>query len=473
MRKFLLFFFSFSLFADLTLDEKIGQLFMAPACPMRGEDHWQDWVVLLNNYHIGNAIVYQSDIASQIQFLDRLQARSKLPLLISADAEWGLGMRMKGMISCPRNMTLGAMENVELIYEMGKEIGRQARSVGVHMNLAPVADVNNNPKNPIIHTRSFGDDPSRVAECVSAYSRGMQEAGLLTCGKHFPGHGDTTVDSHKDLPVLEHSRERLEAIEFVPFKRLIQNGVDALMTAHLYVPCLDPIYPTTLSEAVFQKLLREEMGFQGLIVSDALNMKALADRYSVEEVAVRARKAGCDLLLYGDHKNPNIDDIMRVQIPRAFRALKEAYLTGELDLEKLDETVARIMAAKEKVCRAIYLKKRLFQEAVTQIGEIQLVGNRGYLSIGKGEFDATLTARSFDSFDQVIISVYQLIPESYALIEALADKAIVCWYVSPYGLQNIPSCKNVLIGYQSEAEEAVLDVLYGRKQAKGHLPVKL
>lgn len=459
----------------MTLDEKIGQLFMAPACPLRGDDHWDDWMTLLNDYHVGNAILKHSDPLTQIQFLNRLQAASKYPLLVSADAEWGLAMRMSGTIAFPRNMTLGAMQNTDLIYEMGKEVGRQAKSVGIHMNLAPVADVNNNPKNPIIHTRSFGDDPYRVAECASAYSRGMQAAGLLTCGKHFPGHGDTTVDSHRDLPVIPHSLERLNTIELVPFKQLIRDGVDALMTAHLYVPCLDPVYPTTLSEAVFQKLLREEMGFQGLIVSDALNMKALADRYSVEEIAVLARKAGCDLLLYGDHIAPNIDDIMRNQIPRAFKALKKAYAEGVLDAKKLDESVLRILSAKEKVCSpyAVELKRKLFQEAVTQMGDATLKKNVAYLSIGKGNLGWKEFVPDLDAYDQVVIGVHELVPESFALIESLADKAILCWFVSPYGLKNVPSCKNALIGYENDpdAQAAVLNVLLGKEKPKGRLSV--
>ncbi len=367
--------------AALTLDEKIGQLFMAPACPLRGEDHWTDWQHLLTDYHIGNAIVKQSDPLSQVTFLRRLQAASPQPLLIAADAEWGLAMRMSDTLAFPRNQALGALD-LNLLFQLGQTIGQQAHLVGIHLNLAPVADINNNPANPIIGARSFGDDPHRVAACASAVSRGLQSAGLLSCAKHFPGHGDTHVDSHRALPLIPHSRARLEALEFIPFKQLVAEGIPALMTAHLLVPALDPLYPASLSRACLTGILRDEWHFEGLIISDALNMEALS-AYTPEEIAILARRAGCDLLLYGDHIAPNIDAILRDTIPRAFQALKEAYLSGILDLDELDASVARILKAKEGIRpipvvdslrealhspEAMDLQKRLLEEAAVTSG---------------------------------------------------------------------------------------------------------
>ncbi|MBU6446487.1 MAG: hypothetical protein KGQ49_03710, partial [Verrucomicrobia bacterium] len=305
--------------AEMSLDEKIGQLFVMPACPKRGAEHFEDLCTLIHECHVGSVIIKQSDPLTQVAFLNRLQSVSDHRLLVMADAEWGLAMRMADTMAFPRNMTLGAIQDLSLLKELGAEIGRQARLVGIDMNLAPVADVNTNPLNPIIGMRSFGEDPSHVADCVLAISAGMQSAGLLTCVKHFPGHGDTLVDSHKDLPIVHDLMGGL-----FPFQRAFAAGVDAVMTAHLYVPVIDPIWPTSLSLACLHMI--KDCGFEGLIISDALNMGALR-RYSPEEVAIRARAAGCDLLLYGDHIAPNVDEILRETIPRAFAALKRGYLS--------------------------------------------------------------------------------------------------------------------------------------------------
>lgn len=507
---------------EMSLDEKIGQLFVAPACPLRKEDHWADWVKILEECHIGNALVKQSDPVSQVQFLNKLQNASKIPLMIVADAEWGLAMRMSNTIAFPRNMTLGAVSDLSLIYKMGAEIGRQARLVGIHLNLAPVADVNNNPANPIIHMRSFGEDPNEVALRVSAYLRGIQDGGALACAKHFPGHGDTAVDSHFDLPFIPYSKSRLEKIEFVPFQQAISDGVVAIMSAHLFVPCIDEIYPTSLSPACLQRIAREELHFQGLLISDALNMKAVADRFSVPEIALLAKRAGTDLLLYGDHKDPNNDQLLREQIPAAFKALREAYLSGALDLKDLDESVFRILQAKEKLGlhlkrdvsvdnlhqalnnkEAVQLKKRLFQEAVTLIGEpAKIVQNVAYLTIGENDvlqkkfpifFEASTqidSAKKIElleklrSFDQVVIALHRidskmkdfgLSKDCLELIEELSPKSVLCLFGTPYALKLFKNQKTVLLGYENDqqAQWAVFYVLTGKEEAHGKLPVTI
>lgn len=361
--------------AQMSLEEKIGQLFVVPVCPTRGEDHRADLYRLFEQYHIDSVIVKASDPLSQVRFLNDLQTRSVLPLLVAADAEWGLAMRMSDTIAFPRNGILGELSDLSLLEELGQEIAREAKRVGIHLNLAPVVDVNSNPNNPIIGTRSFGDTPEKVAECAARIFKGFQQGGLLGCAKHFPGHGDTSTDSHYELPVLAHDAKRLEEIELVPFKRMIAEGIDCIMTAHLYVPHLDKELPTSLSPAV-HALLRKDLGFQGLIISDALNMKALA-KYSPENIALLARSAGTDLLLYGDHISEHVDEIIKNTVPRAFKALKEAYLNQELSMEELDATVFKILKKKahiERVCseerlsedlhtpEALALQKRLLQE---------------------------------------------------------------------------------------------------------------
>lgn len=492
-----LFLFPFSLLADLsemTLDEKIGQLFMGPISSLRDEEHFNDWVRLLEKYHVGNAIVEKSHPIPTIQFLNRLQNRSNIPLLVSIDAEWGLGMRLADTISFPQNMTLGATENLDLIYQLGKEIGRQARLIGVHLNLAPVADVNNNPLNPVIHMRSFGEDPVQVTTFVSAYAKGLQEAGVLACAKHFPGHGDTETDSHFDLPVIHKKRERFDRVEWIPFKQLIAEGVDAVMLAHLYVPSIDPIYPTSLSASCVE-ILRKDLGFQGLIITDALNMRALADRYSPEEIALLARKAGCDLLLYGSHIDRNVDEILRDTIPRAFQALKNGYLRGELDLAELDRTVLRILKAKEGIgtqvgeehlieslhsSGALSLKKELYQEAITLIGTLDppIFERTAYLSFGAGDIlKEHFPEVAIESASSVVIAIHErgaLTPEVVSIIESFGERAIVSLFTTPYVLKELKGNFPILVAYQNDpaAQEAVLNILKGKATAKGHLPIQ-
>lgn len=512
--RFLILFSPFFLFAGwaeeelekMTLEEKIGQLFVAPACPLREEEHWEDWLRLMRDMHIGNAILKHSDPVRQVEFLNRLQAESKLPLLVTADAEWGLSMRMANTVVYPRNMTLGAIADSSQIYRLGKEIARQARLVGIHMNLAPVADVNNNPKNPIIHMRSFGEHPEAVARHVSAFTRGMQVGGILACVKHFPGHGDTAVDSHHDLPFIPYGWDRLRSVELVPFQRAIEEGAAAVMSAHLHVPWIDDELPTSLSPACLKTLLRQEMGFGGLIVSDALNMSALTKHYSTGEISILARIAGCDLLLYGDHMAPNIDKLMREDIPQAYAALKKGYELGHLDLAELDESVLRILRAKEKLGihleralstenlleqlhaeEAVQLKQELYQQAVTLVGEpVVLCSNAAYVSVGgkdgMGEyFNAVVSVEDdLSRFDQVVFALRDLnlrkehfgIPlEVLRAIEVCGERTVVCLFGTPYALPLFTGCKSVLVGYETEAEMAVFRVLEGAETPQGKLPI--
>lgn len=334
------------LLKKMSLDEKIGQLFMVPFCPNRKDAHFEDIQKLMDHYHIGGFIVKQSDPESQINALNFFQKRSKLPLIVAADAEWGLAMRMEKAISYPKNIYLGKVEDQDLLFDLGKEIGRQLRLVGAHINLAPVVDINNNPKNLIIKERVFGNDPNLVAKKAKLMVLGMQSQNILCAAKHFPGYGDIETDPHMDLPRASHTLDRLLEMEFVPYARLIESGIACIMTAHIALTNLD-VLPATMSKKIIEEILRNKLQFQGIIITDALNMKALTNIYSDEEIALFSHMVGNDILLYGDHINPNIDYILNRRIPSAFEAIKQAYVSGKLDIKRLNEHVLKILKAKE------------------------------------------------------------------------------------------------------------------------------
>ncbi len=250
-----------------SLDEeaKLGQLFMVAAYSNRDESHLRELRKLVKNQEIGGLIFFQGGPVRQARMTNELQAAADVPLFIAMDAEWGLGMRLDSIPDFPRQMTLGAIQDNQLIYTMGAEIARQCKLLGVHINFAPVVDVNSNPANPVIGSRSFGEYKINVAAKGIAYMRGLQENGVLASAKHFPGHGDTDTDSHLTLPVIRHDMERLKSVELYPFEQLIQDSLASIMVAHMHVPSLDnrPNTATTLSPAVVNDLLKKEMGYKG------------------------------------------------------------------------------------------------------------------------------------------------------------------------------------------------------------------
>lgn len=270
--------------------------------------------------------------------LNRLQAIAPVPLLNTADFEAGVGFRIAGATSFPRLMAFGAARDERLAEEAGRVTGEEARALGVHVNFAPVVDVNNNPRNPVINTRSYGEDPQMVARLASAYIRGLESAGVSATIKHFPGHGDTDVDSHLGLPIIKHPRARLNEVELVPFRAGIAAGADAVMTAHIELPELDPTpnTPTTLSAPIVQGLLRKELGFKGLIYTDSMGMAGVAALYEPDEAAVRAVKAGNDVILHSP------DD------GAAFRGVVAAVKAGEIPQAQIDASVERILRAKAR-----------------------------------------------------------------------------------------------------------------------------
>jgi beta-glucosidase-like glycosyl hydrolase len=342
----------------MTFDEKVGQLlvssFQSSFLSTESED-FEELVKAVHEYKVGGFHVFgASEPAPSVLLnptygtvtlgqpleaastLNRLQAISGLPLLNTADFEAGVGFRIMGATAFPRAMAFGAARDEKLAFEAGRITGEEARALGVHVNFAPVVDVNNNPRNPVINTRSFGENPEMVGRIASAYIRGLQSAGVMATLKHFPGHGDTDVDSHLGLPVIKHPRERLEKIELPPFRMGIAAGADAVMTGHIEMPAIDPTpgTPTTLSQPIVSGVLRKDLGFQGLIYTDSMGMQGVTDMHKPGEAAVLAVAAGNDVVLHSP------DD------GAAFAALREAVTSGRIPEAQLTASVERILRAK-------------------------------------------------------------------------------------------------------------------------------
>ncbi|WP_338769003.1 glycoside hydrolase family 3 N-terminal domain-containing protein [Bernardetia sp. ABR2-2B] len=322
--------------SKLDLEQKIAQLFMIAAYSNRNESHYKEIDNFITKYKIGGLIFFQGTPQKQAELTNRYQAKANIPLLIAMDAEWGLGMRLKNTISYPRQMVLGAMNDSLAVYDLGKEVARQCLRLGVHVNFAPVIDVNSNPKNPVIGTRSFGENKYRVAKNGIAYTNGMQDGGIIATAKHFPGHGDTDSDSHYTLPQLTHDKKRLSELELYPFKRLFADSVLSVMVAHLNVPAYDSTenIPTTLSKNVVTDLLKEELGFDGLIFTDAMNMKGLSANFTPDEGNVQAILAGNDVLLYP------------ASIPKGIALIKKAVEEGKISEAEIEERVKKVLRAK-------------------------------------------------------------------------------------------------------------------------------
>ncbi len=325
-----------SVFQSLDVEQRIAQLFMVAAYSNKTEKHTKEIDQLISKYNIGGLIFFQGGPVRQAILTNRYQAMSKVPLMIAMDAEWGLGMRLDSTISFPKQMTLGAIQDNTQIYNMGKEIARQCRRLGVHINFAPAIDINSNPNNPVIGVRSFGEDKYNVADKGSAYMKGMQDNFVMANAKHFPGHGDTETDSHTSLPLISHDKKRLDEIELYPFKKLIRDSVMSIMVAHINIPALDKQenMATTLSKAVVTGLLKEELGFKGLVFTDALNMKGVSSFYKPGEVDLKALLAGNDVLLYSE------------DVPTAIEKIKKAIRKEEISEEEVNEKVKKILRAK-------------------------------------------------------------------------------------------------------------------------------
>lgn len=328
-----------SVFNSLSLDEQIAQMLMIAAYSNRGPDHEEEIIDIIEKHHVGGIIFFQGGPVRQAAMTNHFQSVSQIPLMIAMDAEWGLGMRLDSTLSYPRQMMLGAIQGNSLIYEMGRDIALQLKRIGVHVNFAPVVDINNNPANPVINSRSFGEEIENVVQKGLAYINGMQDNHLLCTAKHFPGHGDTDSDSHYTLPVIPHDRNHLDNTELVPFRECILNGLTGMMVAHLHVPSLDstPDCASSLSGKIINGLLREELGFKGLIFTDALNMKAVSDRYEPGELAVQAVLAGNDIL------------VMPPDVRDAIRTIRREIRRGNISRNEIEQRCKRILLAKKWV----------------------------------------------------------------------------------------------------------------------------
>ena len=323
---------------ELTLEEKVGQLFMVSVASSQNKNATSAIKKLIQEERIGGVIFSTGGPVRQAKLTNEYQAASKIPLLIGMDAEWGLAMRLDSTYAFPWNMTLGAIKDNSIVEKVGHQIGKHAKRIGVHINFAPDIDININPKNPIIGNRSFGEDRENVTQKGIAFMNGMESAGVLSSGKHFPGHGDTATDSHKSLPFLDFTKERLDSIELYPYKKLIANGLSSVMVAHLDIPSLQAIegHPSSLSKNIITNLLKKQLGFNGLVFTDALNMKAVSEFAPEGEVELSAFMAGNDILL------------MPVDVKNAKAKIIEAYNYGLITEKRLSESVKKILMAKYK-----------------------------------------------------------------------------------------------------------------------------
>ena len=518
-----------SVFHNMTEDQKIGQLFMIRAHANLGSDHIAHVKRQITNYQVGGLCFFQGTPEKQIELLNEYQALStSLPLMVAVDAEWGLGMRLKkAAISFPRQLMLGAIQNNRLIYQMGEEIARQLKLTGTHVNFAPVADINNNADNPVIHTRSFGENRYNVTVKSYMYMLGMQDNQVLACAKHFPGHGDTDVDSHKDLPIINHSRARLDSIELYPFRALVQHGVGSIMVAHMDVPTLveGKGIPTSLSLNTITNTLRNELAFDGLVFTDALDMKGVTKNFDPGRVEVEALKAGVDVLL------------IPTDIDASIQAIKTALSTGELTWERIDYSVKRILKSKYDLGltdftelktdsirhrintpKAKVLKRELIKEALTLVrNNEQLIPFADYenlklasIAIGssqKNAFQSRLDSyASFKHFqaskrstqaqqqqiidqvkglDAVVVGIHNmsssskdkfgLTDQTLAFIDQLNEstKVILVLFGTPYSAGYFDHINHLMVAYEENAD--VLDLaaqsLFGVFALSGRLPV--
>ena len=325
-----------SIMNNMTIDEKIGQLFMVQAYSNLGEKHEETIKEMIEKYHIGGLIFMQGTPQKQAILNNKYQTLSRLPLMIGFDGEWGLDMRLQNTYKFPWNMTLGAIQDDSLVKEFGEHLGKHCKRLGIHVNFAPVVDINVNPENPIIGNRSFGENKYNVTRKAIAFTQGMQKEGVMANGKHFPGHGDTATDSHYKLPLLDFDRARLDSIELYPYRKVFDAGLASVMTAHLSIPSLDSdtSLPTSLSKKVVTDLLQQELGFNGLIITDGLNMKGATNYATSAEIDLAAILAGNDLLLIPQ------------DVPASVRLFKQAILLKTLSEERLDFSVRKILKSK-------------------------------------------------------------------------------------------------------------------------------
>lgn len=508
---------------SMSLEEKVGQLFIVAAYTNRDVVHENDIQKLIEEEHIGGLIFMQDQAAHQIELTNKFQSISKIPLLIGMDAEWGLAMRLKGVERFPWNMTLGALRNNKLVYQVGKQIGIQANRMGVQFNFSPSVDVNVNPNNPIIGNRSFGSNPDRVAEKGIAYMDGMRAQNVLSSAKHFPGHGNTDQDSHKVLPLIPDNKADLEKYHIAPFKKMIDEGVQSIMVAHLNVPALepDPKIPSTLSKNIITDYLKGELQFKGIVITDALNMDGVAKMFPAVDVDYRAFVAGNDILLFSQNvhvgKQKIIDAINKGQISEARleesvkKILMAKYITGLNEIKTLNsanvledlnspENLALTTKIFEKASTVVKNEHKLlpikklnqkiafvpleqtdydqFLRHLQKYTNVELVkiSNPNQINL-LNDYDVIISGAFLSN--ETVYKPYKLSDNSKAILKALPKdkKKIFSLFTSPYGLKDLDlsNLDAVTVHYQNtkDAQAAAAQVIFGAIDADGIFPVDI
>ena len=505
-----------SIYNSLSLEEKIAQLFINWVSPEQSD--FEEIKKLVEVNKIGGLIFSIGTTKSHIEWLNKFQAISKTPLLVAMDAEWGPSQRLSDVFPHPWNMTLGAIQDNNLVKNISKRMAEQNKALGINYNFSPSVDVNNNSKNPIIGNRSFGEDPENVYQKAKAYINGHKEAGVFTSVKHFPGHGDTDKDSHKTLPVINGSMKRLNEVELYPFRKLIDDGVvESVMTAHLSVPSLDKKYPSSLSKKTISNLLRQEYKFSGITVTDALDMKGVLQDPTIN-VDLRAFEVGNDIIL------------MSTDVTKGINIIAENLKSGKIPMGKLSESVKKILSLKAKsnldnrikistenilervnTPKDTLLYSRAMESAITLVKNnsrsLPLLKDKKYLHISFGNESSYLSNKlkkyvdvdSFNSkdydplfektkYDGIIISYHgsssspyssNIIPKNISkIIEKIGENnnVILSLFLNPYSLnsfEKIDSFNSIIVGYQNNmiSQEIMADLLTGIRTFKGKLPV--
>jgi len=517
-----------SVFNKLNRRQKIAQMFFVRAHTNLGKAYEDSIANVIKKEHIGGLVFFQGGPGRQAILTNQYQSVSRVPLLIASDGEWGLGMRLDSTISYPYQMALGAIQDKELIYKMGLEVAKDYKRIGMHMNLAPDVDVNNNPKNPVINYRSFGENKYNVATKAGEYMRGMQDGGLLVSIKHFPGHGDTDVDSHYDLPQLKFTKARLDSLEIYPFRELIRQGATGVMIAHMNIPALDntPNMPSTLSKPIVTGILKEELGFKGLIISDAMGMKGVVKYFKDGEADVMGVIAGNDILELSENSD------------RAIKLVRKAVRQDRISMDRIDESVKKILTAKYwaglSVRDSINEKNVLAdvnrpgsQVLLQKLADASMTLLRGKANIsrlskdrrtviislgtpGVTEFQRDLGAyyknsvfytldrnanaaaiakvlRFISVFDQVIIGIHdtRIRPGNGIILsndlkmfikDMSLSNAIFALFANPYNLSALPGLENskgLIVAYQKEdfMQKAAASVIKNQLSPTGRLPV--
>lgn len=508
----------------LNTKQKIAQLFMTEIYPKpENKDNKKKVMQLIKKYHVGGLICMKGDYGLTAEWIKEFQKNSEVPLLVSIDGEWGINMRIANTHRFPYQMTLGALDNDSLIYEMGRTIAKDCKRLGIHVNFAPVADINNNPKNPVINYRSFGENKLRVSNKALSYALGMQSENVMACFKHFPGHGDTDVDSHHDLPVIQKAKDKLEEVELFPFIRMVEENVWSTMIAHLKVPSLDPEHPTSLSHKVITELLKNDLGFQGLVYTDALNMKGATKSSEPGMLELEAYMAGNDILLMSQNIEVGISKIYEYIMTSSDsktmqdlndRVYKLLLFKSKLGVNQLSENSglgsevyhktitdniykdAATFLSQEKSENDILLDKTKsallvsFADKSTHFAQImQSFKEMAQIRISKNasdkEFANVLEATK--NYDQVFVAYHDLsqhshinfglTPRQKSFIESVSTlpNVLHVWFGNPYALQYFQKAKNVIVTYEEneKTQENVFKKLYQNEPFRGLLPVSV